>query len=113
MKLSFDFPEPSVEFAGYRFGFLVFTRENAYALDASTMTADGTGDALTVTATGLTWAGGQVKASGRVDARQLSSGGGGSMYRARPEALIDGLVGLVGRRVWGRQRLTRQGVAHG
>ena len=23
MKFSFDFPEPSVEFAGYRFGFLV------------------------------------------------------------------------------------------
>jgi hypothetical protein len=25
-KFSFDFPEPSVEFGGYRFGFLVFTR---------------------------------------------------------------------------------------
>ena len=33
-KFSFDFPEPSVEFAGLRFGFLVFSRENAYALDA-------------------------------------------------------------------------------
>ncbi len=26
MKFSFDFPEPSVEFGGLRFGFLVFTR---------------------------------------------------------------------------------------
>src|SRR5437762_9730971 len=41
-KFSFDFPEPSVEFAGLRFGFLVFTRENAYALDASTMATEGT-----------------------------------------------------------------------
>src|SRR5260221_7376459 len=31
-KFSFDFPEPSVEFAGLRFGFLVFTRENVYGL---------------------------------------------------------------------------------
>jgi len=44
-KFSFDFPEPSVELAGLRFGFLVFTRENAYALDASAMTAEGSADA--------------------------------------------------------------------
>ncbi len=74
MKFSFDFPEPSVEFAGLRFGFLVFTRENAYALDASTMSADGTADAVSLTATGLTWAGGQVKATGRVDARLHKDG---------------------------------------
>src|SRR6266487_1501814 len=63
-KFSFDLPEPSVEFAGLRFGFLVFSRENAYALDASTMSADGTADTVSLTATGLTWAGGQVKATG-------------------------------------------------
>ena len=74
MKLSFDFPEPSVEFAGLRFGFLVFTRENTYALDASTMTADATGDAVAIKATGLTWAGGQVKAAGGVDARLQQDG---------------------------------------
>jgi hypothetical protein len=68
MKFSFDFPEPSVEFAGLRFGFLVFTRENTYALDASAMTAEGTGDAMSLTSARLTSAGGQVKASGRVDA---------------------------------------------
>lgn len=33
MKFSFDFPEPSVGFEGLRFGFLVFTHENAYGLD--------------------------------------------------------------------------------
>src|SRR5438105_2729621 len=32
---SFDFPEPSVEFYGYRFAFIVFTNENAYALDST------------------------------------------------------------------------------
>ena len=74
MKFSFDFPEPSVEFAGLRFGFLVFTRENTYALDASTMTADATGDAVAIKATGLTWAGGQVKAAGGVDARLQQDG---------------------------------------
>ena len=44
MKFSFDFPEPSVAFGGLRFGFLVFTDENTYGLDASRMTADDTGD---------------------------------------------------------------------
>lgn len=34
VKFSFDFPEPSVEFAGLRFSFRVFTFENAYTFDA-------------------------------------------------------------------------------
>ena len=65
-RFSFDFPEPSVEFGGYRFGFLVFTRENVYGLDAGLMTAAPGDDALTLTATGLVWAGGQEKAPGRL-----------------------------------------------
>jgi hypothetical protein len=73
-KFSFDFPEPSVPFAGLRFGFLVFTRENAYALDAAAMTADLAGDVLTVTAHGLTWAGGQEKAAGTLVARLTRDG---------------------------------------
>ena len=32
MKFSFDFPEPSVAFGGYEFGFRVFTHENTYSL---------------------------------------------------------------------------------
>ena len=73
-KFSFDFPEPSVELAGLRFGFLVFTRENAYALDASAMTAEGSADALSLTATRLLWAGGQERAAGRVSARLRRDG---------------------------------------
>ncbi|HVH69221.1 MAG TPA: hypothetical protein VM716_15235 [Gemmatimonadales bacterium] len=68
-KFSFDFPEPSVEFAGLRFGFLLFSRENVYGLDASRMTAVADGDRLEITAGGLVWAGGQERASGRVSAR--------------------------------------------
>ena len=68
-KFSFDFPEPSVEFGGYRFGFLVFTRENIYGLDAGLMAAEEGDDALTLTASGLVWAGGQEKAAGRLVAR--------------------------------------------
>src|SRR5262245_29568190 len=41
MKFSFDFPEPSVVFGDYRFGFLVFTEENAYALDRTRLRAEG------------------------------------------------------------------------
>jgi len=74
MKFSFDFPEPSVEFAGLRFGVLVFSRENTYALDASAMSAEGTGDTLTLTSARLTSAGGQLTAPGRVEARLRKEG---------------------------------------
>ncbi len=73
-KFSFDFPEPSVPFAGLRFGFIVFTRENAYALDPSSMRAETTGDTLTVTCSGFTWGGGQVKAPGTLVARLTRDG---------------------------------------
>ena len=75
-KFSFDFPEPSVEFRGMRFGFLVFSRENAYGLDASRMTVQSTADGLDVTASGMTWAGGQERAPGRLVARLRASGDG-------------------------------------
>src|SRR2546421_3641648 len=68
-KFSFDFPEPSVEFAGLKFAFLVFSRENAYGLDARQTTATQTDAGLEVTATGLVWAGGQERAPGRVSVR--------------------------------------------
>ncbi len=68
-KFSFDSPEPSVEFQGLRFGFLVFTRENAYGLDASRMTVSPEGDGLTLACSGLVWAGGQQRAAGRLEAR--------------------------------------------
>jgi hypothetical protein len=78
-RFSFDFPEPSVEYAGMRFGFLVFSRENAYGLDAGRMTAVATADGLEVTATGLVWAGGQERAPGRVVARLRTVAGSGAV----------------------------------
>jgi hypothetical protein len=68
-KFSFDFPEPSVEFAGLRFGFLVFSRENVYGLDGTRMEAEASGDSLTLRAGELVWAGGQERAAGRLTAR--------------------------------------------
>jgi len=67
-KFSFDFPEPSVAFGGLRFGFRVFSYENAYGLDASAMTAEGNDDALTLRCTRLVWAGGQERAEGSLTA---------------------------------------------
>jgi hypothetical protein len=66
MKFSFDFPEPSVEFGGYRFGAMLFTRENAYGLDRDRLRVDGGTDALTLHCDGLVWAGGQERAGGRL-----------------------------------------------
>ena len=74
MKFSFDFPEPSVEFAGLRFGVLVFTRENTYALDPHAIAAAGMEDAVSIKATRLTWAGGQRTAPGTVDVRLHKDG---------------------------------------
>src|SRR5438876_10400800 len=45
-KVSIDFPVPSVELAGLRFGFLVYPRGNGYALDASAITRVVSADAL-------------------------------------------------------------------
>jgi hypothetical protein len=74
MKFSFDFPEPGVSFGGHRFSFLLFTEENTYSLDRALMRATGTDDALELTCTGLTWAGGQEKAPGNVTVRFTRSG---------------------------------------
>src|SRR5512146_99926 len=55
MKFSFDFPEPSVAFGDYRFGFLIFTDENAYGLDRSALRAEGNGDAMRVIGDRFVW----------------------------------------------------------
>jgi hypothetical protein len=75
MKFSFDFPAPSVAFGGHRFGFLVFTDENTYGLDRSSMTAESSGDEMRLTCTRLVWAGGQEKAPGRLTATFRRAGG--------------------------------------
>jgi hypothetical protein len=74
MRFSYDFPEPSVVFGDYRFGFLVFTDENTYGLDRSRMRAEGSGDAMRLTCDGFVWAGGQEKAPGRLVATLKRSG---------------------------------------
>src|SRR5215813_4440695 len=69
MKFSFDFPEPVVQFGEHRFGFLVFTAENAYALDRDQMRVESGSDALTLMCDGFVWAGGQERARGSLTAR--------------------------------------------
>lgn len=73
-KFSFSFPEPSVEFQGLRFSFLVFTRENVYGLDAAKITVNQESDGLSLTSNGLVWAGGQERKGGRVSARLRQRG---------------------------------------
>ena len=74
MKFSFDFPEPSVAFGDYRFGFLIFTDENTYGLDRSALRAEGNADALRVTCDRFVWAGGQEKAPGKLVASLRRTG---------------------------------------
>lgn len=68
MKFSFDFPEPVVAFGEHRFGFLVFTAENAYGLDREKMRVEVAGDTMTLKCDGLVWAGGQERARGSLTA---------------------------------------------
>ena len=75
VKFSFDFPEPSVPFGDYRFGFLVFTAENTYAPDQRGMHGEIAGDEMRVTCDGFVWAGGQERASGRLTANFRKTAG--------------------------------------
>ena len=73
-KFSFDFPEPSVAFENLQFSFRVYTFENTYAPDASSMTAESAGDGVRVRSKGFVWAGDQQKAPGTLDARITRNG---------------------------------------
>ena len=68
-KFSFDFPEPSVAFDNLRFGFIVFGRDNAYAMDPHGMEAVATAGGMRITCNGFTWAGGQEKHAGTLVAQ--------------------------------------------
>jgi hypothetical protein len=68
-KFSFDFPEPSVTYDTLRFAFIVFGRDNAYAMDPHGMTATESAAGMRIACTGFTWAGGQEKANGTLVAR--------------------------------------------
>src|SRR5215470_15996597 len=61
-KFSFDFPEPSVSFENLQFSFRVYTFENTYAPDASSMTAESAGDGVRLRSKGFVWAGDQQRA---------------------------------------------------
>ena len=74
MKFSFDFPEPSVVFGDYRFGFLVFTDENTYGVDRTKLRAEGNADSLRIIGDGFVWAGGQEKAPGKLVATLRRTG---------------------------------------
>jgi hypothetical protein len=63
-KFSFDFPEPSVAFDNLKFGFIVFGRDNAYAMDPLGMQATATPTGMRIDCKGFTWAGGQEKHDG-------------------------------------------------
>jgi hypothetical protein len=73
-KFSFDFPEPSVAFDGYEFGFRVFTHENTYGVSRQALEVRPIEQGLELTCTELTWAGGQRRAPGRVTARLTRRG---------------------------------------
>ncbi len=73
-KFSFDFPEPSVAFENLQFSFRVYTFENTYAPDASSMTAESAGDGVRVQSKGFVWAGDQQKAPGTLDVRITRNG---------------------------------------
>ena len=68
-QFSFDFPEPSIEFGGFRFGFRIFSRENVYGLDQASIRGETTEDGLQLHCERLVWAGGQESAPGRLTAR--------------------------------------------
>lgn len=74
MKFSFDFPEPSVEFENLLFSFRLYTFENAYALDRDQMTVEPKADGLEIRCAGLVWAGGQMKAPGKLRAQFRKNG---------------------------------------
>ena len=66
-KFSSDFPEPSVVFGDYRFGFLVFTDENTTDSTGRRI-APGNATRCNSPAIGFVWAGGQENAPGKLDA---------------------------------------------
>jgi len=77
-KFSFDFPEPSIAFAGYEFAFRVFTHENVYGMSPriSAKAAGGGAGGVDVACDEFVWAGGQQRAGGRLTARLRAAADG-------------------------------------
>jgi hypothetical protein len=81
MKFSFDWPEPSAEFAGFQFSFRVQTFENAYAIDPARTRLVRSGDKLRYLCQGFTWAGGQEKMPGELTAELQRTADGSVEWR--------------------------------
>jgi hypothetical protein len=71
------------------FAFQIITFDNNYAIDPATVTVTRREGLLTLVATGLTWAGGQQKAAGRLVARLTRDADGAIDWRIEAEAGAD------------------------
>jgi hypothetical protein len=65
-KFSFNFPEPSVAFNKLLIGFRLYTFENTFGLDRDLMKVTPEGDGLLLECSGFVYAGGQLKAPGKL-----------------------------------------------
>ena len=97
MKFGFSWPEPSVEFGGLLFAFELVSYENAYAIDPAQVTVTGSGANLTLVARGFTWAGGQEKIKGYLEAnlKQLPDGAFEWSLRAKFSKPVKALKTIV------------------
>jgi hypothetical protein len=73
-KFSFNFPEPSVAFNHLLIGFRLYTFENTYGLDQDKITITPQSDGLLFECSGLVYAGGQLKAPGKLTAHIRANG---------------------------------------
>ena len=85
MQFSFDFPEPSVRVGGYLFSFRVQTFENAYAIDAQTVTVARDGARTAVTVGGFLGDGGQTRVRGGLAAEFQTHPDGALEWRVKAE----------------------------
>jgi hypothetical protein len=75
-QFSFDFGDPFFDLAGWQVGLQVITFENTYGLDPDRMNLEARDGGFVIAADGLTWAGGQQKAEGRVSVTARRTGDG-------------------------------------
>jgi hypothetical protein len=73
--LSFAFRQPLFDVDGWRLGVQLFTYANVYGLDPDRCAVTPAGEGIEVVCDGLTWAGGQEPAVGRVSLRATVDGG--------------------------------------
>ena len=75
-QFSFDSTDPFFDLGGWQAGLQVITFENVYGLDPELTRVEEDGGRWTVTAEGLTWAGGQRRRAGRAWLRASLARGG-------------------------------------